>query len=266
MCKHHPPRPDALATDRIAVRVMTSHPEQRRSRLYNGVVLFGDAGALPPRKPGSSTPVDDPLAKPRAARRQDCKATFRAATPGRLADVAEADYGPPPLHPGRSSMSHGPCPPATYPSPGLSRVPASTPPAQRPRTTRLELAAVSTAAGRARTAVRAALAEWGLAALTGDAEAVTSELVANAIAASQQAAPAGTMPAPIWLTITAATELFIDIWDPCPDPPPADSVPGTWDENGRGLLIVNALSHRWGWYHPNGHGGKVVWAALNTGQ
>src|SRR5262249_47920147 len=116
--------------------------------------------------------------------------------------------------------------------------------------------------------VRAALAEWDLAALTGDAEAITSELVTNAIAASQQAAPAGSVPASIWLTINAATttELFINAWDPCPDPPPANYVPSTWDEDGRGLLIVKALSQLWGCYHPKGRGGKVVWAALITGQ
>jgi anti-sigma regulatory factor (Ser/Thr protein kinase) len=269
MCKHQLPCPDALATDRIAARAMTSHLERGWSLLYDGVVLLADAGALLPGKPGSSTLIDDPPGKPRAARRKDGKATFRAATPGRsleAVDVVKDDYGLPPLHPGRRCMNYVPRPRATCPNPSPSHAPTRTPPAQCPRTTRLELAAVSTAAGRARATVRAALAEWGLAALTGDAEAVTSELVANAIAASQQAAPAGTMPAPIWLTITATTELFIDIWDPCLDPPLADYVPGTWDENGRGLLIVNALSHRWGWYHPNGHGGKIVWAALNTSQ
>jgi anti-sigma regulatory factor (Ser/Thr protein kinase) len=164
-------------------------------------------------------------------------------------------------------MKHVPCPPITCPKGNFdpSHAPIRTLLAQRPYTTQLELSAVSTAAGRARATVRAALAEWDLAALTDDAEAITSELVANAITASEQAAPVGTMPAPVWLTITVTTELFIDVWDPCPDPPPADYVPGTWDEYGRGLLIVNALSHRWGWCHPNGHG-KVVWAALSTGQ
>ena len=265
MRKHHTPCLDAPTTDRIAVRVTTSHPEQGWSLPRNGVVPFKDADTLPPGKPGSSTPINDPPGKPRAVRRKDCKATFRAATPNWLLDVVMNDYGPPPLHPGRRCMNHVPCPSATCPNSGPSRASTRTPLAQCSRTTRLELAAVSTAAGRARATVRAALAEWGLAALTGDAEAVTSELVANAIAASQQAAPAGTMPAPVWLTITATTELFIDVWDPCPDPPPADYVASTWDENGRGLLIVNALSHRWGCYRPNGHG-KIVWAALITSQ
>jgi anti-sigma regulatory factor (Ser/Thr protein kinase) len=214
---------------------MTSHPEQGWSPLRNGVVLFEGVRAGF-RQPGSSTLTDDPPGKPHAAHRKDRR------------------------------MNHVSSPPATCSISGPSRASARTPPAQRPRTTRLELGAVSTAAGRARASVRGALAEWDLAALADDAEAITSELVTNAIAASQQAAPAGTVPAPVWLIITATTELCIDVWDPCPDPPPADYLPAPWDETGRGLLIVNALSHRWGWYYPYGHGGKVVWAALITGQ
>ncbi len=48
MCKHQPRCPDALAPDRMAARVMVSHPEQGWSLLCNGVVLFDDAGALLP--------------------------------------------------------------------------------------------------------------------------------------------------------------------------------------------------------------------------
>ncbi len=48
MCKHHPRCPDALAPDRAAARVRVTHPEQGWSLLCNGVVLFDDAGTLPP--------------------------------------------------------------------------------------------------------------------------------------------------------------------------------------------------------------------------
>jgi hypothetical protein len=48
MCKHQPRCPEALAPDRMAARVMASHPEQGWSLLCNGVVLFDDAGALLP--------------------------------------------------------------------------------------------------------------------------------------------------------------------------------------------------------------------------
>ncbi len=31
-------------------------------------------------------------------------------------------------------------------------------------------------------------------------------------------------------------------------------------EGGRGLLLVEAISHRWSWYATPEQGGKVVWA------
>jgi len=42
--------------------------------------------------------------------------------------------------------------------------------------------------------------------------------------------------------------------------PPADD-----DESGRGLLLVEAMSSRSGWYSAeDGAPGKVVWAALSS--
>ena len=71
--------------------------------------------------------------------------------------------------------------------------------------------------------------------------------------------------APITLTITAGqAELTIRVSDPDPQPPPPGPAgPGTWDENGRGLIIVTALSHQWG-TAPAPGGGKYVWATLRT--
>jgi len=43
---------------------------------------------------------------------------------------------------------------------------------------------------------------------------------------------------------------------------PRDHQPGSWDENGRGLMIVKALSRRWDW-DPAEDGGKYVWALLS---
>jgi len=132
-----------------------------------------------------------------------------------------------------------------------------------PATTELALDAAVTAPRCARTTVRAILAQWGLGHLTDPAEAITSELVANAVAASSEVAPGGATPASIALSITVQREeLHIGVWDPDPAPPPRDYEPGTWDENGRGLMIVTALSQRWDWY-PTARGGKYVWAALS---
>jgi anti-sigma regulatory factor (Ser/Thr protein kinase) len=138
---------------------------------------------------------------------------------------------------------------------------------QRPgpaaRTTGLILGPVETAPRCARGVLAAALAQWGLLYLREPGEEVVSELVTNAIAASRSAAPPGTEPRPVTVTITAAgAELIIRVWDPDPAPPPADpSLPAGLAESGRGLFIVAALSSRWSW-HPAPNGGKYTWAAL----
>jgi len=142
----------------------------------------------------------------------------------------------------------------SYAAPGLRPVSLAT---------FLVLPATAAAPGCARAALRDALAQWGLRHLTDPAEAVASELVANAVTASAQAAPGDAPPAPVTLRITVQPgELHISVWDPDPVPPPRDHRPGTWDENGRGLMIVKALSRRWDW-DPTEDGGKYVWATLS---
>jgi anti-sigma regulatory factor (Ser/Thr protein kinase) len=110
----------------------------------------------------------------------------------------------------------------------------------------LELGALPTAIGCARDHTRQVLAEWGLGHLTQDAVLVASELLTNALLASR-ALP---VPAPIVLRLLAnGRQLIIEAWDqwtegydlrlPAPAPPP-DA------EHGRGLMVVAALSKRWG--------------------
>lgn len=109
---------------------------------------------------------------------------------------------------------------------------------------------------RARNHVTSALAAWGLASLTGDAELIASELVTNAL----QAAWSSGLVLPVMMRLSAdGAGLVIEIWDSAPAVPAprshaADAV------GGRGLEIVAALSEAWGWYPQNG--GKVVWALL----
>src|SRR6266567_3081009 len=56
-------------------------------------------------------------------------------------------------------------------------------------------------------------------------------------------------------------QFVILVWDASPLPPvPVDA--GGDAENGRGLLLVQAISARWGWHFPQDIGGKVVWAQL----
>lgn len=136
----------------------------------------------------------------------------------------------------------------------------------RTRQTSLILGPLATAPGTARGTLNTTLILWGLTHLSDTAQHITSELVTNAITASRAAAPPGTEPRPITLRITARDqELCIRVWDPDPAPPPLHQPPpDPLTEHGRGLLIVAALSHQWGW-HPAPNDGKYVWATLRDG-
>ena len=132
--------------------------------------------------------------------------------------------------------------------------------------TSLILGPIDTAPAAARATLRLSLRIWGYPHLTDDAEAITSELITNAITTSRDKAPPDTEPCHITFRLTVEAddgELCIRVWDPDPTPPPRDEpLPDDDAENGRGLFIVNALSSRWGW-HPGPNGGKFVWSALS---
>jgi anti-sigma regulatory factor (Ser/Thr protein kinase) len=125
----------------------------------------------------------------------------------------------------------------------------------------LDLGALpTTAPGRARAWTRRILSEWQLTCLSDSAELVVSELTTNAMLASRrQSRPF------IRLTLTLDQgELGVFIRDYCSGAPQPMNA-GDEDENGRGLLLVEAMSSRSGWYPPNdGAAGKVVWAALSS--
>jgi anti-sigma regulatory factor (Ser/Thr protein kinase) len=107
-------------------------------------------------------------------------------------------------------------------------------------TMRAELPADLTSARHARTAIRQALAAWHIDHLSGDAELLASELVANAAEHGDGA--------PISLALRRHTEpggrpgLTCEVTDTSPAmPQPAN--PGPDAERGRGLAIVAALAH-----------------------
>lgn len=123
------------------------------------------------------------------------------------------------------------------------------------------LPALPTAPGRARAWTRQILWEWQLASVCDSAELVVSELSTNAVLASRP------LDRPvIRLTLTLSQgELGVFVRDYCPDSPQPANVSDDEDENGRGLLLVEAMSTRWGWYSPaDGAHGKVVWAVLSS--
>jgi len=126
----------------------------------------------------------------------------------------------------------------------------------------LEFGALPGAVPCARLHARQLLWEWGLAALTDSTELVVSELVTNAIQASRAAGLA--TPVRLWL-LSDKAQVLVLVWDASPHPPvQADISDET--ENGRGLLLVEAVSQEWAWYFPAAEeGGKYVWAQITNG-
>ena len=122
----------------------------------------------------------------------------------------------------------------------------------------LDLGALPTAPGCARAWARQILREWRLADLSDTAELIVSELITNAMLASRLLDRRV-----IRLTLTLGHgELAILVRDYCPSAPQPRNAADE-DENGRGLLLVEAMSARSGWYPLDGGApGKVVWAAL----
>jgi anti-sigma regulatory factor (Ser/Thr protein kinase) len=126
---------------------------------------------------------------------------------------------------------------------------------------RAELPAEPASARRARSAVRRALAAWGIDDLTGDFELLVSEVIANAaehaggrrigLAISRYDEPGG--QAGITCEITDSSPVR---------PRPHEATPD--DERGRGLAIVAALATASG--VRTGPAGKTTWFTLALGE
>jgi hypothetical protein len=115
-------------------------------------------------------------------------------------------------------------------------------------------------AGQARRLTRTALTRWGLPHLADDAEAIASELAANAVAYAVD--PQGGRPAIIFTIHYRPSALHITIWDNGPGQP-VHAEPAADAETGRGLDIIDALTNsNWGWWPTPRSGGKVVHATL----
>jgi anti-sigma regulatory factor (Ser/Thr protein kinase) len=113
------------------------------------------------------------------------------------------------------------------------------------------------------------LREWGLQPLTDQAELIVSELVTNAIHASEALnasryagrwAP-GRPPVRLWLH-GQQQRIGIQAWDannqlPACQPADPDA------ESGRGLLLIESLTDAWGYYRPQRSSGKIVWATVH---
>jgi Histidine kinase-like ATPase domain len=121
----------------------------------------------------------------------------------------------------------------------------------------IELGAWPTAVPCARMRTRQVLWEWRLKEFAESVELLISELVTNAVAAC--ASSLGSVG--LWL-LSDGKQVVILVSDNDPNPPvPMNPEPTT--EGGRGLLLVEAVSSRWGWYLIQGGTGKVVWAVCS---
>jgi len=150
---------------------------------------------------------------------------------------------------------------------------------QWPLQTRLDLGALPGAVPCARLHARLVLTEWGQAQAGDSAELIVSELMTNALRACTD--PAGRpgydaegRQLPLGLRLASdRRQVLVEIWDGNMAPP----VPGQTSldgETGRGLLMVEAVSSRWGYYYPDRQprgtapderAAKVVWALIVPG-
>ncbi|MCX4976252.1 ATP-binding protein [Streptomyces sp. NBC_00620] len=138
-----------------------------------------------------------------------------------------------------------------------------------PATDRLHLAAVELAVPSSRWFVRHVLRHWQLDNYSYVAQLLACELVTNAVAATGVVGTRPTRPELPSLNLVAVQlrtydrRLFVEVWDCDPNPPVVQEwQPGA--ESGRGLVLIEAMSRRWGTYNA-GASGKVVWAELELG-
>jgi anti-sigma regulatory factor (Ser/Thr protein kinase) len=122
----------------------------------------------------------------------------------------------------------------------------------------LELGALPSAVPCARLHARQILWEWGFADLMQTIELLVSELTTNAVRVSQSLDQAS--PVRLWL-LSDKQRVIVSVWDNSPRPPELKNVSEDAD-GGRGLLLVDVMSTRWGWYPPRDIGGKCVWCEV----
>lgn len=155
---------------------------------------------------------------------------------------------------------------------GENTVPVMTDQQAAPRTrwavqSTLVIAALPTATPCARLHARNIAHEWGLGDLADTIELVVSELVTNAVQASldhdgrpRYSADHGLSCIHLRLS-TDGLAVLVEVWDETAMlPEPAE--PDLDDEGGRGLMLVDALTERWGWELAASGRGKTVWALL----
>jgi anti-sigma regulatory factor (Ser/Thr protein kinase) len=102
--------------------------------------------------------------------------------------------------------------------------------------------------------VRLVLREWGVTALSDRVELAVSELITNAVAASQSLD--WVFPVRLWLFADRA-RVLIAVWDANPRLPVRVDA-NELAESGRGLQLVDTIATHWDAYATPQAGGKIV--------
>jgi anti-sigma regulatory factor (Ser/Thr protein kinase) len=124
----------------------------------------------------------------------------------------------------------------------------------------LEMGALPGAVPCARGHVRAVAREWGLDDISDTAELLASELVTNAVRASDLLTATRGLPVVrLWLA-SDQLSVIVHVWDASSEMPVRRQA-NPDASGGRGLLLVDALSTGWGCYRQAG--GKAVWARVS---
>ena len=131
-----------------------------------------------------------------------------------------------------------------------------------PLVTHLELGPLDGSVATARRHARLVMREWGLDDdFAATVELLVSEFTTNALVASRALRQPLPSPIRLWLK-EDRTRVFITVWDGNPQPPVLKEDVSADAESGRGLLLVDHFSERWGWFEPAGAGGKCVWCEV----
>jgi anti-sigma regulatory factor (Ser/Thr protein kinase) len=130
---------------------------------------------------------------------------------------------------------------------------------RRPLSDSLPLGSLDGAVPSARLHARHVLWEWGLESLAPNVELVVSELVTNAVQATQRAE----LDTPVRLSLLADEGRVLVVVGDAVDEPPRLRRPDTTDEGGRGLVVVDSFCEWWDW--KPARGGKLVRALVSAG-
>lgn len=127
---------------------------------------------------------------------------------------------------------------------------------------RLALGALDDSVPIARRQSRQAVLDWGFGRdFAAVVELVASELVTNAVLASQALDTDPPPPVYAWLRADDG-QVTVAVWDASPELPVREADVPVDAEGGRGLALVEAMSERWGCTTTPHTGGKSVWCVV----